>query len=158
MSVFAENVESEKTLTTDMVELKKQVLELNRELFALEEELLYPGNTQFAVFLSLDIGQFFSLDSVELKIDDKEVTHYLYTERELQALARGGTQRLYVGNLKSGEHEIVAYFTGKGPRGRDFKRGTVQKVSKGGGPKYIELKIVDDTRDHQPDFAVREWE
>jgi hypothetical protein len=99
----------------DVQGLKKQLVDLNRDLFKLEEELLYPASTQVAVFLSVDVGTFFALDSVTLKVDDKEVAHYLYTDREVEALHRGGVQKLYVGNLKAGPHEIVAFFSGKGP-------------------------------------------
>ncbi|HIC80431.1 MAG TPA: AraC family transcriptional regulator [Chromatiales bacterium] len=138
--------------------LKKEVLDLNRDLFLLEEELLFPGNTQFAVFLSVDVGNFFQLDAVELQVDGKEVSHHLYTQRELEALKRGGVQRLWLGNLKSGEHEITAFFTGKGPNGRDYKRGTTRKIDKGLGPKYVELQIEDQESNYQPGFSVREWE
>ena len=99
-----------KSLDTRIQELKQDVLDLNRDLFVLEEELLFPASTQLAVFLSVDVGTFFALDSVELKIDNKTVTHYLYTERENAALRRGGVHRLYLGNLRSGKHELVAFF------------------------------------------------
>src|SRR6185437_1851030 len=79
--------------------LKSDVLDLNRDLFVLEQELLYPANTQVAVFVAMDAGTFFALDSVQLKIDGKEVADYLYTPREVHALVQGGVQRLYVGNL-----------------------------------------------------------
>lgn len=148
----------EQALDTQVESLKKSVLELNRELFILEEELLFPGNTQVSVFLSMDVGAYFKLDSVQLLIDDKELTNYLYTEREVKALQRGGTQRLYLGNLKSGSHELVAFFVGKGPHQRDYKRGATVEFTKGVGPKFIELKIVDSESAQQPDFTVREWE
>lgn len=147
-----------KALDQQVQDLKKAVLELNKELFILEEELLFPGNTQVSVFLSMDIGNYFKLDAVQLQIDDKELTNHLYTEREIQALLRGGVQRLYLGNLKSGEHELVAFFTGIGPNGRDYKRGATVSFSKGIGPKYLELKIVDSVAIQQPDFEIREWE
>jgi hypothetical protein len=147
-----------KDLDTQVEDLKKAVIELNRELFILEEELLFPGNTQVSIFLSLDIGNYFKLDSVQLHIDDKELTNHLYTEREIKALQRGGVQRLYLGNIKSGEHELVAFFTGVGPKGRDYKRGATVSFKKGIGPKYLELKIVDSVALQQPDFEVREWE
>lgn len=147
-----------KALDQQVQDLKKSVLELNRELFILEEELLFPGNTQVSVFLSMDIGNYFKLDSVQLHIDEKELTNHLYTEREIKALQRGGVQRLYLGNLKSGEHELVAFFTGIGPNGRDYKRGATVSFSKGIGPKYLELKIVDSVAVQQPDFEIREWE
>jgi hypothetical protein len=142
----------------DVQALKKQLIELNRDLFKLEEELLYPASTQVAVFLSVDVGTFFSLDSVTLKVDDKEVANYLYTEREVQALHRGGVQKLYLGNLKAGSHEIVAFFTGKGPHERDYRRGTTLKVDKTVGAKYVELRISDRAASLQPEFVVRQWE
>lgn len=150
--------DQDKALDQQVQTLKKAVLDLNRELFILEEEMLFPGNTQVSVFLSMDIGNYFKLDSVQLQIDGKDLTNYLYTERELKALLRGGVQRLYLGNLKSGDHELVAFFTGVGPKGRDYKRGATVSFNKGIGPKYLELKIVDSVAMQQPDFEVREWE
>jgi hypothetical protein len=147
-----------KTLDQDVQTLKKDVLDLNRELFVLEEELLYPADTQVAVFVSMDVGTFFGLDTVTLKMDNKDVANYLYTPRETQALLKGGVQRMYIGNLKAGEHELVAFFTGKGPNQRDYKRGATLKFSKGVGAKYLELKISDKQVKEQPEFIVKEWE
>jgi len=147
-----------KTVDQDVQALKKQLIDLNRDLFKLEEELLYPASTQVAVFLSVDVGTFFALDSVTLKVDDKEVANYLYTDREVQALHRGGVQKLYLGNLKAGSHEIVAFFTGKGPHERDYRRGTTLVVDKTVGAKYVELRISDREASLQPEFVVRQWE
>lgn len=138
--------------------LKKDVVDLNRDLFILEEELLFPANTQVAVFLSVDVGDFFALDSVQLKMDRKEVIDYMYTPREVDALLRGGVQRLYLGNLKVGQHELVAFFSGKGPNDRPYKRGASIKFEKGIGAKYLELKIDDRQRKLQPEFEIRDWE
>jgi hypothetical protein len=138
--------------------LKKDVVDLNRDLFILEEELLFPANTQVAVFLAVDVGDFFALDSVQLRIDQKEVINYLYTPREVEALLKGGVQRLYLGNLKVGQHELVAFFNGKGPNDRPYKRGASIKFEKGIGAKYLELKIDDRQRKLQPEFEIRDWE
>ena len=146
------------SLDADIQSLKQDVLALNRDLFVLEEELLFPSSTQVAVFVSLDVGEFFALDSVQLKVNDKVVSNYLYTEREVQALHRGGVQRLYMGNLKAGEHELIAIYTGKGPHGRDYRRGATHVVRKGLGPKFVELQIVDNPSSEQPDFSIKEWE
>jgi hypothetical protein len=148
---------SQTGIKEDVQTLKQQVLELNRDLFMLEEDLLFPSNTQVSVFVSMDVGEFFKLDSVQLKIDGKEVADYLYTPREVDALVRGGVQRIHVGNLRTGDHELVAFFTGKGPHGRDYKRGATATIKKGLGPKYVELKIVDQTNNYQPEFDVKEW-
>ena len=147
-----------RTLDEETQDLKKQVLDLNRDLFLLEEELLFPSNTQTAVFVSMDVGEFFGLDSVELKIDDKDVANYLYTERESEALLKGGVQRLFIGNLKAGEHELVAVFTGQGPHTRDYRRAASLVFEKDIGPKYIELTISDRETKQQPEFLVKEWE
>lgn len=147
-----------KALDGEVQSLQQEILEVSRDLFMLEEELLFPATTQVAVFLSMDVGEFFQLDSVQLKIGDKEVANYLYTQREVDALKRGGVQRLYVGNLKLGEHELVAFFIGKGPHDRDYRRGANLTFKKGIGPKYIELKIVDQEKKQQPEFSINEWE
>lgn len=145
-------------LETDIEALKKEVLSLNRDLFILEEDLLFPANTQFSVFLSMDAGQLFALDSVELKIDDKNIANHLYTERELSALKRGGVQRLYLGNLPSGKHEVVAVFTGVGPKGRDYRRGKTIVIEKTTEPQFVEFVITDDPAKEQPQFDARIWE
>jgi hypothetical protein len=146
------------TLDGRIQDLKTEALELNRDLMVLEEELLFPANTQVAVFVSLDVGKLFALDSVQVKLDDKEVANYLYTPAEVSALGRGGVQRLYLGNLRAGAHELVAYFVGKGPHDRDYRRGTTLKFDKGSDPKYIELQIKDSTGKLQPEFAVKVWQ
>lgn len=147
-----------KSLDQEVQALKTEVVEVNKDLFVLEEELLFPANTQIAVFVSLDVGDFFAVDSVTLKIDDDEVANYLYTEREAEALMRGGVHRVYLGNLKVGKHELVAFFTGKGTHERDYKRGATLKFEKSIGAKYVELKISDRVRKMQPEFVVKEWE
>ena len=145
-------------LDTRIQDLKGDVIRLNRDLFVLEEELLYPAGTQVAVFVSMDVGKMFSIDSVQVKLDDKVVANYLYTPLEVEALHRGGVQRLYLGNLRAGEHSIVAFFTGKGPHDRDYKRGTTLKIDKGTGPQYVELRIVDSQAKLQPEFDVKVWQ
>ena len=143
------------SLDAEIEAFKKEMLSMNRDLFILEEDLLFPANTQFSVFLSMDAGALFSLDSVQLKIDDKSIANHLYTERELAALKRGGVQRLYIGNLPSGEHEIVAIFTGVGPSGRDYRRGESVVIETTTEPQFVEFKIADDTGKEQPQFDVR---
>ncbi len=103
-----------RNLDQNVQDLKKEVLALNRDLFLLEEELLFPANSQVAFFISMDVGEYFALDSVSLKIDGKEVANYLYTQREADALIRGGVHRVHMANLKTGDHELIAVFTGEG--------------------------------------------
>jgi len=147
-----------KTLDQEVQGLKKDVIDLNKDLFVLEEELLFPANTQVALYVSMDVGTFFALDSITVKIDNKEVKNYLYTAREADALLKGGVQQIYLGNLKVGKHELVAFFTGKGPIERAYKRGATIVFDKGVGAKYLELKITDRLAKHQPEFTIKDWE
>jgi hypothetical protein len=147
-----------KTLDQEVQGLKKDVIDLNKDLFVLEEELLFPANTQVALYVSMDVGAFFALDSVTVKLDNKEVKNYLYTAREADALLKGGVQQIYLGNLKVGKHELVAFFTGKGPVERAYKRGATINFDKGVGAKYLELKITDHVAKHQPEFTIKDWE
>ena len=146
------------TLDGRIQDVKADVIKLNRDLLVLEEELLFPANTQVALFVSMDVGTMFQLDSVQVKLDDKVVANYLYTALEVDALHRGGVQRVYLGNLKTGKHELVAFFTGKGPHDRNYRRGANVKFEKTTEAKYIELRIQDSTGKLQPEFDIKLWQ
>lgn len=150
--------QAEQPVALTVEELKKKVIQLNRDLFILEEDLLFPANTQFTVYLSLDTGKFLKLDSVKLKVNDEVVTAHLYTERQLKALSRGGMQRLYMGNLKTGEHEIVAIVEGIGPDQREYKKASQLTIEKDTELKAMEIRIRDESADYQPSVELVEWE
>ena len=138
----------------EMEDVKKALIKLKRDLVILEEDLLFPASSQVSVFLSMDVGEFFTLDAVTLKVNGKEVTHHLYTQKQVDALTRGGVQKLFVGNVKQGQNRVTAFFTGRGPNGRDYRRATTVDFEKGFEPTFIELAISDDTGDYQPDFSA----
>ena len=152
------NAEDLQTIDQEAQQLRAAVLDLGREVAMLEEEILYPADTQLAVFVAMDLGEFFELDSVELQLDGKTVSNYLYTEREVDALYRGAVHKLYVGDITTGEHELVAFFTGKGPHQRDYRRGAKLTFEKADASKYVELMIADNESALRPDFVVREWD
>lgn len=144
-------------LSTELEDIKKQVLQLNRDLFILEEDLLFPASTQVAVFVSVDIGRFFKVDSVELKINDKDVAGFLYTERQRKALEQGGIQRVYLGNLKVGKHQLTAIFTGLDGEGRTTKKAITHQFEKDDEVVMIELKIEDNESNYRANINVEEW-
>lgn len=136
----------------DLEAVKKDLIALKRDLTILEEDLLFPASSQVAVFLSMDVGEFFQLDAVTVKLDGKEVTHHLYTDRQVDALLRGGVQRLYLGNVNQGRHELTAFFTGRGPSERDYRRAATVEFDKGFEPTFVELAIRDSESNYQPEF------
>ena len=141
-------------LDTDIGALEEDLMNLNMELRILEEDILYPASSRVAVYLAMDTGQLFQLDSVTLKLNNKEVSHHLYTERQVAALHQGGVQRLYVGNARQGDNELTAVFIGKGPEGRDYTRATAVDFDHGFEPIFIQLSIMDDRKTQQPGFSA----
>ncbi len=157
-TVSAEEVSRDeiKGLDEQVQDIKKDVLNLSTELARLEEKLLFPSNTQVSLFVSMHKGDDFRLDSVQLKLDDKVVAQHLYTFRELEALQMGGVQRLYTGNISTGEHELVVSYIGKAPAGGEYKRSGTYRVSKDVGPKFVEIKISGPESTEQ-DLQFRDW-
>lgn len=145
------------TIGAQVETLKASTLTLNRDLLILEEELLYPASSQIAVYVSMDLGAYFALDAIKLEIDNKLVASELYTDQQTHALFRGGVQRLHIGNLKAGEHEISAFFTGRGPH-KDYKRAAKLIVNKDQEPLVLELRIIDSTAQLQPIFDIKQWQ
>ena len=130
-----------KGLDEQVQEIKGDVLSIAAELSQLEEKLLYPSNTQVAVFVSLAGTETFRLDSVEIELDGKAVSHHLYTFKELEALQKGGVQRIYTGNIRSGEHDFKVLVLGQAAGGNDFKRSEQFTVHKGVGPRIVEISV-----------------
>lgn len=126
-----------KGLDEQVQEIKSDVLSIAAELNRLEEKLLYPSDTQIALFVSVAEGEKFRLDAVDVELDGKSVAHHLYTFKELEALQKGGVQRIYVGNVKTGEHPLQVTVSGKSEGGSEFQKGESFTISKGIGPKLV---------------------
>lgn len=146
-----------KKLSKEIQQLKSEVVGLNKDLRLMEEELLFPTSTQATIFVSLDIGKFFTLEGIKVKLDDKQIASHLYSEKQRNALARGGVQRLHMTNLNQGLHTLSAFFTGIGPNGRPYKRASEISFTKGKGSQYIELAIIDDFAKQEPSFVIKQW-
>jgi len=137
--------------------LKWQLLQLNQELLQLDEKIRYPESTRSVFFVALEVGFFFQLQTLQLKIDGVEVAHSDYNSAEIQALKKGGVQRLYVGNLSTGKHELLAVFHGVGPNQRDYKRAAKFQLDKKSQTQFIKLKIRDKEPKQQPEFVISQW-
>lgn len=146
-----------KQISKNIQVLKQDVISLNKDLRLMEEQLLFPSSTKFSFFVSLDTGQFFTLESVKLKLDGKLVATHLYSDKQREALARGGIQKLYITNLNHGKHSLTVFFTGLGPQGRPYKRAQNLDFEKGPGSGYIEVAISDNGSLQEPVFDLRQW-
>ena len=155
---FEVRKENTSPLSQQVEDLKQAALGLNRDLLILEEDLLFPANTQIAVYVSSDVGHYFQLDAVKLHVDDQLVASHLYTEKQNSALNRGGIQRLYLGNLKTGKHEITAFVHGYGPQKREYKRAATYSLKKDQKPTMLEVRIKDSNQTMEPEFEFKEWQ
>jgi hypothetical protein len=144
-AAFGQEISREqiKGLDEQVQEIKTDVLSIAAELNQLEERLLYPSNTQVAVFVSMAGGETFRLDSVEIQLGGKPVAHHIYTFKELEALQKGGVQRIYTGNVRTGEHDLQVSMTGKSAAGSDFRKTEGFKIHKDVGPMIVEISLAD---------------
>ena len=145
-AAFGQEVSREqlKGLDEQVQEIKSDVLAIAAELNQLEEKLLFPSNTQLAVFISMGEDEDFRLDSVKIQLDGKPVAHHIYTFKELDALRKGGVQRIYTGNIRTGAHDLHVAMAGKIHKGSAFSKTERFAVNKGAGPKIVELSLTDE--------------
>ncbi|MEN8781847.1 MAG: hypothetical protein ABF292_12145, partial [Desulfobacterales bacterium] len=144
LAAYGQEVSREqiKGLDEQVQEIKSDVLRIAAELHQLEEKLLYPSNTQVAVFVSLAGDATFRLDSVEIQLSGKPVAHHIYTFKELEALQKGAVQRIYTGNVRTGGHDLQVTVTGKSTGGADIQKTDSFRVNKDVGPKIVEISLA----------------
>ena len=150
------NKQQMKGLDEQIQEIKSDVLKMAAELSQLEEKLLYPSGTQVAVFVSIAKGDTMRLDAVKLTIDGKTAAQSIYNAKELEALRKGGVQRLYVGNVATGEHQLEVLVEGKRDSGSDFSRTERFTVHKDVKPKMVGLTLGG-TGTGNPPITLGDW-
>ncbi|PCK10010.1 MAG: AraC family transcriptional regulator [Alteromonadaceae bacterium] len=146
-----------KQLSNDIQQLKGEVINLNRDLITIEEALLYPSSTRYSFFVSVSRGEFFTLESIKLKLDGKTITAHLYDEDARIALSRGGIHKLFVTNLSEGAHTVTAFFTGLGPNSTPFKRAHEVSFTKQKGQGFLEIGINDNGAIQEAIFELKHW-
>ena len=144
--------EEVKGLDEQVQQIKEDTLSIAARLNRLEEKLLYPSDTQVAIFVSVAGGEKFRLDSVAVDLDGKEVARHLYTYKEIEALRKGGVQRIHVGNARTGEHPLHVTVLGKTDGGSDFRKDEEFKVTKGIGPKLVGIVL-----NGSKNVTVKDW-
>jgi hypothetical protein len=145
-----------RSLDGQVQEIKSDVLSIASELNNLEERLLYPSNTQVSVFVELAENQEFRLDAVQVTIDSELATHHIYSFKELEALQKGGVQRIYTGNIPTGNHQIGVTVNGKLKNGDDFSESGSFTFSKGVKPKAVGVTLAQPGFGSEP-IQVGDW-
>ena len=143
-------------LDEQVQKIKSDILNISKELSQLEEKLLYPSGTQVAIFIALAKGDQMRLDAVRLQIDGQLVAHHIYSFKELEALRKGGVQRIYVGNVATGDHQLEVLVDGKLEGGADFSRTDSFTFSKEVKPKLVGLTLGGLSSGNTP-ITLGEW-
>src|SRR5215469_17230823 len=158
MHVRAEdhNREQMKGLDEQVQEVKSDVLSIAADLNQLEEKLLYPSDTHLAVFISLAQGETLRLDAVQIQIDGQPATHYIYSFKELEALRKGGVQRIYSGNIATGAHQIEVSMSGKLANGKDYTQTERFPFTKEIKPKLLGVMLAGPDAP-QPGIHLGDW-
>ncbi|HXJ12356.1 MAG TPA: hypothetical protein VNH19_08795 [Candidatus Limnocylindrales bacterium] len=143
-------------LDEQIQEIKSDSLRMAAELSQLEEKLLYPSGTQVAIFVELAKGDTMRLDAVRLQIDGQLVAHYIYSAKELLALRKGGVQRIYVGNVATGDHKLDVLVDGKLEGGADFSRTGQFTFRKEVKPKLVGLTLAGSRSGNTP-ITLGDW-
>jgi hypothetical protein len=144
-----------KGLDEQVQEIKTDVLSIAAQLNQLEEKLLYPSDTQIAIFVSFAKDEKFRLDAVDIGLDGKSVAHHLYTYKELEALQKGGVQRIYVGNVRTGGHALQVTVLGKSEGGSDFRKNGSFNITKDIGPKLVGVVLAGTGSSNT--ITVKDW-
>ena len=147
---------SMQSLDEQVQEVKSDVLAIAAELSNLEEQLLYPSNTQIAVFVSIEAGHEVALDSAQISIDGELVAQHIYSFKELEALQKGGVQRIYTGNIHTGDHRIEVSITGKKGGGKNFDAVESFAFSKAVDPKLVGIRLASQSLG-DPTIALEGW-
>ena len=145
-----------KGLDDQVQEIKSDVLSIGQELNRLEEKLLYPSGTQVSIFITVAKGDQMRLDAVRLQIDGQLVAHHIYSFKELEALRKGGVQRIYIGNVATGEHKLEVVVDGKLEGGADFSRTERFTFSKEVKPRLLGLTLAGPRSGNNP-ITLGEW-
>jgi len=148
--------EQVKGLDEQVQEVKADVLGIAAELNRLEEKLLYPSNTHVSLFVSLAQASTLRLDALEIQIDGKPVARHLYTFKELEGLREGGVQRVYTGNIRTGDHALRVSVIGKTENGAAYQRSEDFTITKGVGPKLASITVGGPNGGHDG-IALKDW-
>jgi len=79
---------------------------------------------------------------VKIEIDGELATHHIYSYKELEALQKGGVQRIYTGNVPTGDHQLSVTMVGQLKNGAEFNKTDQFSFAKGVEPKALGITLA----------------
>lgn len=160
LGILAMPVQAEQqntNIAADIVQVKRSVLELNKDLYELEEDLLSPATTRAAFYFSLTYGEFFEPLSIEVSGAGFEAVRHIYTERQVAALRMGAVQPLANINLGPGKHNLRAIIRGVDQLGQNRELVVEQQVEKTDKPLLLEFVVSDVAEQQSAAAQLKFW-
>jgi len=146
--------EKEKQAVADQ-KTKLETLQIVKDAAQLIEDVGYPEESRVKIYLSHGPGKYFGLQKITVLIDGIDKSEFNYNEKQSQALLRGGSNRVYLGNASEGIHELVVVFEGGDRKGNIIKKAETWLFDKKPGEYIIVLNVVDNELSLRPDFSYK---
>lgn len=144
-------------ISADIAAVKRSVLELNKDLYELEEALMSPATTRAEVYFSLLHGEFFEPLSVEVTARGIDPVHHVYTERQVSALRMGAVQPLAKLTFGPGRHNVRAVVRGIDHMGQSRELVVERTVEKNDKPLLMEIVVSDNGERQNASAELRTW-
>jgi hypothetical protein len=137
--------------------IKQEILDINRDLSSLEEELLYPPEHRLTIFLSLSSGTTMDLKTITIYLDEDTLVHHKYSKSEMEALRKGGVHKAYIGSIRKGKHVLQAQLRGTDRKDRVFDIVNNAAFTKRQSTKYVELRVSESSLRRVPRLTIQSW-
>lgn len=135
---------------------KQTVLELNKDLYQLEKDLLNPPTVRAQLFVSQAPDLSMTLSDIAIEVDNVNPITHLYSSEQRQALVQGAIQPLPEFALAAGLHELTLTLRGR-IKDELITHTLTHSVRKRGQPLLVEIAIVSVNEQKQPVIEFRTW-
>jgi hypothetical protein len=150
-------VDSFQELDAEVEQVLGEVLSLGADMVILQAAREMSPRTQLLVLVSITPSAIFQLEAVQLLIDENTAMYHQYTRTELEAMAQGGSHRLFLDDVPAGRRQITAVMFGRVPKGPDYQRKASYTIVSGIGRRVLELNITAGKKQTFPELAIKEW-
>lgn len=135
--------------------IKLETLQVVKDATQLIEDVGYPEKSRVKIYVTHGAGKYFGLQKVTIVVDGADRAEFNYNDLQLKALLRGAANRVYMGELSEGFHELVVVFEGKDRKGNIIKKAETWLFDKKPGEFIMVMNVADNESTLRPDFSFK---
>ncbi len=136
-------------------ELRRSYVELRRDVMLADRSKVVPGDSQIAVYVSIDPRATATPAALSLEIDGSVVGVTEYSERQRDALRRGASMMSYIGTPPPGTNTLTATISGTRKDADPFLRTTPLVLPESTAPRFVEIELSHTQTKDIPDVNAR---